>query len=153
MRPSAIPRMDGDLEPAVPSIDGTPVRSSSSNNPRTMGENVSSLPLSTSLDPDVRVAESFTKPTDLTLTTPPQSGRQLDVKQKGIGLKSSGPRKKIPHLRSRAEVSTGSEDAEGGENGPRKQGHSVYIVQPQGGIPSSSRNSIKHSQGQGQLKI
>ena len=84
MHPSAVPRMDGDLEPAGPSIDGTPVRSSSSNNPRTMGENVSSLPLATSLDPGVRVAESFTEPTDSTATMPPQSGRQLGVKQKFI---------------------------------------------------------------------
>ena len=125
-RYTAVPTVDGDLRPSGSNIVDTPVPNANSTDLRTTRKILSTLPLSTRLNP---------------------GERGVDSSSEGMDSGPGGPRYKRPRLHSRARVPTGCEEAWGEAKRPRKRRRSVFNTQPRESIPSSGRNSTKHSDG------
>ena len=150
-RYTAVPRVEGDLGPSGSNIVDTPVPHANFTDLRTTRKILSTLPLSTRLNPGVRGADSSREGMDSGPIIPMQYDRPPDGNQVELGyVEPSGPRYKRPRLHSRARVPTGGSEARGEAKRPRKRRRLVDSGQPRENIPSSGRNSTKHSDGKSQ---
>ena len=149
-RYTAVPRVEGDLGPSGSNIVDTSVPRANSTDLRTTRNILSTLPLSTRLNPGVRGVDSSSEGMDSGPIITLQYDRPPDGNQVELGVEPGGPRYKRPRLHSRARVPTGGSEARGEAKRPRKRRRSVDSAQPRENIPSSGRNSTKHSDGKSQ---